>query len=212
MGVLIWSMHISKAVTFPTMKKLTLATLLIFSCATAWAADFAKGLAAARAGDFVTALAEWKPLAEQGYANSQYNLALKYDNGQGVIEDDKEAVKWFRLAAEQGIAKAQYNLGLMYSNGKGLIEDDKEAVKWFRLAAEQGDAMAQYNLGLMYSNGQGVIQDNVYAHMWWNLAAANGHESARGNKDILVKLMTPQDISKAQDLARECVKKNYKDC
>jgi len=24
--------------------------------------------------------------------------------------------------------------------------------------------------------------------------------------------MTPQDISKAQDLARECVKKNYKDC
>jgi len=72
--------------------------------------------------------------------------------------------------------------------------------------------MAQYNLGLMYSNGQGVIQDNVYAHMWWNLAAANGHESARGNKDILVKLMTPQDISKAQDLARECVKKNYKDC
>ena len=27
-----------------------------------------------------------------------------------------------------------------------------------------------------------------------------------------VKDMTSQDISKAQDLARECVKKNYKDC
>ena len=64
----------------------------------------------------------------------------------------------------------------------------------------------------MYSEGEGVIQDNVYAHMWFNIAAANGDEKARDNMDILVKEMTPQDISKAQDLARECVKKNYKDC
>jgi hypothetical protein len=28
----------------------------------------------------------------------------------------------------------------------------------------------------------------------------------------LSKQMTPQDISKAQDLARECVERNYKDC
>ena len=158
------------------MKKLTLALLLIFSCATAWAADFAKGLAAAGAGDFATALAEWKPLAEQGDA------------------------------------KAQYNLGVMYDKGQGVIEDHKEAVKWYRLAAEQGGASAQNNLALMHATGQGVIQDTVYAHMWWNLAAANGDEMARGNKDTLVKRMTPQDISRAQDLARECVKKNYKDC
>ena len=64
-------MHTSKAVIFPTMKKLTLATLLIFSCSTAWAADSDKGLAAARAGDYATALADWKPLAEQGYAAAQ---------------------------------------------------------------------------------------------------------------------------------------------
>ena len=64
-------MHTSKAVIFPTMKKLTLALLLIVSCATAWAADFDKGLAAYDAGDFATALAEFKPLAEQGYAAAQ---------------------------------------------------------------------------------------------------------------------------------------------
>ena len=108
-------MHVSKAVIFPTMKKLTLATLLIFSCATAWAADFAKGVAAYKAGDFAAALAEWRPLAEQGFRPAQYNLALMYSNGKGVIEDDKEAVKWYRLAAEQGYAVAQYNLGAMDS-------------------------------------------------------------------------------------------------
>jgi TPR repeat protein len=212
MGVLLWSLHISKATIFPTMKKLTLATLLIFSCATAWAADFYKGLAAAEAGDFATALTEWKPLAEQGDASVQYNLGLMYDNGEGVIEDDKEAVKWFRLAAEQGYANAQFNLGNMYFNGEGVIEDHKEAIKWYRLAAEQGNANAQANLALMHANGEGVIENNVYAHMWFNIAAANGSENAKGNKDILVKEMTTQDISKAQDLARECVKKNYKDC
>ena len=89
------------------MKKLTLALLLIFSCATAWAADFDKGVAAYKAGDFATALAEFKPLAEQGDADAQYNLGFMYDNGKGVIEDDKEAVKWYRLAAEQSHAKAQ---------------------------------------------------------------------------------------------------------
>jgi hypothetical protein len=37
-----------------------------------------------------------------------------YDNGEGVLEDDKEAVKWLRKAAEQGDADAQNNLGYVY--------------------------------------------------------------------------------------------------
>ena len=61
-----------------------------------------------------------------------------YDNGEGVPQDYKEAIKWYRLAAEQGNANAQYNLGLMYDNGEGVPQDYKEAVKWYRLAAEQG--------------------------------------------------------------------------
>jgi len=194
------------------MKNLTLALLLILSCTTAWAADFYKGMTAYQAGDFAAALAEWKPLAEQGDSFAQLYLAMMYQNGVGVAEDDKEAVKWYRLAAKQGNARAQKYLGMMYAQGEGVVEDDKEAAKWYRLAAEQGDARAQTSLGFMYAFGDGVIQDNVYAHMWWNLAAASGDEDARRSKDILVKRMTLQDISKAQDLARECVKKNYKDC
>ena len=93
-----------------------------------------------------------------------------------------------------------------------IPQDYKQAVKWYTKAAEQGDADAQYNLGLMYANGQGVPQDNVYAHMWFNLGAANGNEPASKNRDIIAKRMTTADISKAQSLARECLKKNYKGC
>ena len=48
--------------------------ILIISCATAWAADFDKGLAAAEAGDYTTALSELKPFAEQGDANAHPHL------------------------------------------------------------------------------------------------------------------------------------------
>ena len=48
--------------------------------------------------------------------------------------------------------------------------------------------------------------------MWWNIAASSGHASAVKNRDIVAEKMTAADISKAQDLARECVKKNYKGC
>ena len=76
------------------------------------AQDFQKGFAAYNAGDYATALKEWRPLAEQGNADAQNNLGAMYDNGNGVLQNYTEAVKWYRLAAEQGYAGAQINLGL----------------------------------------------------------------------------------------------------
>ena len=71
----------------------------------------------------------------------------------------------------------------------------------------QGHADAQTNLGFMYLNGLGVLQDYKKAHMWFNLAAANGNKQAVKNRDIAARKMTPADISKAQAMAREWVKK-----
>jgi len=194
------------------MKKLTLALLLIFSCATAWAADFDKGLAAYKAGDFATALAEFKPLAEQGDAELQFILSQMYESGTGVLADAKEGIRWLKLAAENGHGPAQFLLGQKFRLGIGVKENRKEAVKWYTIAAEQGNTDSQGDLAVMYAVGYGVIQDDVYAHMWANIAASDGSENARTLRGNLVKKMTPKDISKAQDLARECVKKNYKDC
>jgi TPR repeat protein len=81
-------------------------------------------------------------------------------------------------------------------------------VKWFRKAAEQGIAEAQYNLGSMYGNGQGVAQDYKSAHMWYNIAAANGNSNAVKNRDLIAKEMTPSQIEKAQDMAREWMAKH----
>jgi uncharacterized protein len=100
----------------------------------------------------------------------------------------------------------------MYNNGEGVPQDYKSAVKWYTLAAEQGDADAQTNLGVMYHKGHGVIKDNVYAHMWWNIAASNGSNRGHRLRDMYAKKRTVNQIEKAQDLARECVRKEYKGC
>ena len=57
---------------------------------------------------------------------AQYNLGVMYDNGDGVPQDYKEAVKWYRLAAEQGDASAQYNLGLMYEMAMAFLKTTKK--------------------------------------------------------------------------------------
>ena len=150
--------------------------------------------------------------AEKGDTDAQYNLAWMYNNGEGVPEDDVEAVKWYRLAAEQGDADAQSNLGFMYDEGEGVAEDDAEAVKWYRLAAEQGKASAQYNLGVMYENGEGVLQNNVRSHMWYGIASTNGDKDAAEWRDERAGLMTSADISEAQKMARECMNSKYQNC
>ena len=52
-----------------------------------------------------------------GDASAQYDLGLRYATGEGVPQDDSEAVTWYRLAAEQGHALAQATLGHMYATG-----------------------------------------------------------------------------------------------
>ncbi len=93
-------MNISKKIVGLTL-------LLLLGNGVAVAADFSKGLDAYNLGDFKTALAEWTPLAEAGHAYAQAILGKMYENGEGVPQDYKEAVKWYRLAAEQGQVNAQ---------------------------------------------------------------------------------------------------------
>src|SRR4051794_26852933 len=96
---------------------------------------------------FAIDLTELKAKAEKGDARAQVDLGIAYADGQGVIQDPVEALKWWRKAADQGDAEAQHNIGVSYEKGEGATKDDVEAAKWFRKAANQGYAEAQYNLG-----------------------------------------------------------------
>ena len=61
-------------------------------------------------------------------------------------------------------------------------------------------------------NKQGVSKGKFYAHMWFNIAASNGVEGAAAARATVANRLTAADLSKAQDLARNCVRKEYKGC
>ena len=75
--------------------------------------------------------------AEQGDASAQFALGFMYADGEGVPQDDVEAVRWYRLAAEQGHAVAQSNLGVRYDEGRGVPQDYVQAHMWRNVAASR---------------------------------------------------------------------------
>ena len=117
------------------------------------AQDFDAGYAAYEAGDYATALREFKPLAEQGNALAQYNLGLMYSGGEGVPHDVAESGRLFRLAAEQGNALAQFACGSRYAFGRGVPQDYLSAHMWYNISAANG------------SKGAATQRDNVAAKM-----------------------------------------------
>ena len=148
-------------------------------------------------------IAEIKKLAEQGDPDAQRNLGLKYEKGNGLPQDDIQAVEWYRKAAEQGDTKAQWFLGGMYDDGKGVAQEDKQALFWYGKAAEQGSLNAQLRLGEIFAEGHAVSQNDVVAYAWYSLAITQGDEIASRKRGIISSKFTPEQLNQAQTLAIE---------
>ena len=176
--------------------------LAIFSAfSTPSRADFLTGLTLAQQGDFVGALREWKPMAEQGDAEAQYYVGSLFNKGYGVPQNSKKAFKWFEKAAALGHLNAQFNLGNMYFDGRGTAMDYEKSVEWHRKAADRGHAEAQFNLGTAYALDRGVPTDYSIAYMWMRISEANGRKDVEKGIAIFKGQMTQSEISLADDLA-----------
>ena len=100
----------------------------------------------------------YRRAAEQGDAAAQNNLAICYENGQGVEQDNEEAVKWYRKAAEQDYFLAQVQLIIYYFH-LGGDKGNEEMKKWCERAINNDtsiegiDSMKQNIRNLMQSKG-----------------------------------------------------------
>ena len=128
--------------------------------------------------------------------------------------DFATALRIIQPLADQGNAKAQTLLGLMYAEGSGVAQSYAEAMRWYRRAADQGDYNAQMFIGFLYRDGNGVPQDYVQSYLWLNLAAQSnapaeepGHytpaQIAAMGRDDVARLMSPAQLAKAQNLAKD---------
>lgn len=163
--------------------------------------------------DYKKAGEDWyRKAAKQGYAKAQFLLGINYTEGEGVVQDYKEALEWHHMAAEQGYADSQASIGIMYARGEGVTLNQKEAAKWFRTAALHGSADGMIILGEMYKDGRGVTRDYLRAHMWISLAGTAGDKGAGKARREITKRMTSTQVSQAQEMARKCKASNYKQC
>jgi hypothetical protein len=141
--------------------------------------------------------------------DEQYQLAMRYLNGDQVNKDYQEAIKWFGYAASQEHKNSQAMLGKIYYYGEFSKPDFKKALMWNTLAAAQGVKEAQYILGLMYEQGDGVQQDLKEARKWFDLAAAQGLEDAKNKISIsekikeekIIEVKKPSKIVNQDDLS-----------
>ena len=172
-----WSME--QIVCHPSLQVTLFALIMcILTVGLGWA-DYQAGLEAYERGDYETALKKLRPLAEKGNSKAQFRLGWMYGHGEGVIQNDEEAVEWYRKAAQQDHAIAQFNLGTRYATGKGVVQNYEETIKWYEKAIEQGPAGDQAILGVRYANGAGIAQDYGKALKCFRKAVEQGNTIAQ---------------------------------
>jgi len=126
-----------------------------------------------------------RKVADAGDADAMFNIGCLYANGEGVAQDDQQAMTWYRKAAALGNADAMYNIGVSYNDGNGVAQDYQEAMVWYLKAADAGNLGVMNNVGLLYANGQGVAQDYGQAMTCYRKAADAGDAVAMYNIGLL---------------------------
>jgi cell division septation protein DedD len=161
--------------------------------------DVRAGIDAWAAQDYDRAVQIWRPIADRGDPDAQYNLAQAYFLGRGVPQNMVLAEQWYERAARQGHPEATANYGLLlFQNGRR-----QEAIPYVTRAADAGDPRAQYVLGTALFNGDVVPRDAPRAYALMSRAAAQNLPPAVTQLAEMERLMPPQDRARGVELARD---------
>ena len=156
------------------------------------------GVEAWQQGDYAGAVGEWRPLADRGDADAQFNLGHAYRLGRGVPQNMGMAEQLYERAARAGHVEAQAMYGLiLFQNGRR-----QDAMPYIRRAAENGDARAQYVYGTALFNGDQVPRDWPRAYAFISRAAAQGLPYAQTQLREMEQHLTAQDRARGTELAR----------
>lgn len=183
-------------------KHLVAAVLVCLIAAPASAQSVKAGIEAWQKADYSGAVSIWRPLADAGDADAQFNLGQAYRLGRGVPINLGVAKVFFERAAQSGHLDAATTLGLLlFQNG-----EQAQGLKWLRQAADQGEPRALLVYGTALYNGDGVTQDKVLGYAFVSRAASQGLGPAKDTLEQLDQLMTVADKQQALALAHMKVK------
>jgi uncharacterized protein len=123
--------------------------------------------------------------AQRQNSDSQYQLALLYEQGFGVDKSPEQAFFWLSQAAENGSEPAQMSLANYYVNGIGTPKDLNEAILWYTTLASNGNTEAQVKLGKLFTTLEKPIDPHSLALAWLHAAADRSEEASERYNQLL---------------------------
>jgi len=145
--------------------------------------------------------------AQGGAPDAQLALALRYINGDGVLQNHATAAQWLTAAAQAGNAEAQNRLGQLYFEGLGVAHDPAAARDWLTRAAQSANPQYQFDLGLVLeAAGEMDAAGDQYEQ-----AAAAGHADAATSLGVLFHNGTgrPVDLDRARALYEQAANSDH---
>lgn len=114
--------------------------------------------------------------AAQGHVQAMVQLAGIYFN---VLDNQDEALSWYKKAAGLGDRDALYQLGLFSETGVAKTLNYAEAQQYYQQSAEKGNANAKLALARMYQYGLGVQKSPELALVQYKALAQLGNAYAQ---------------------------------
>ena len=189
------------------LKHLLGAAMLLATASPSTAQSVNAGIEAWQRGNYASAVSIWRPLAERGDADAQFNLGQSYRLGRGVPTNLSLAKSWLEKAARQNHIDAETTLGLLlFQNG-----DQAGGLKWLKLAAVAGEARAMLVYGTALFNGDSVTQDPIAGYAYVYRANAQGLPAAKDILAQLDKLLNVADRRKALAMVQAADKADAKE-
>jgi uncharacterized protein len=176
-----------------------LAAATIVSLAPPALADVKAGVDAWQQGDYDKAVGAWRPLAQAGDPDAQFNMGQAYKLGRGVKADMAVALDWYRKASAQGHIRAEDNLGLLM-----FQQDDRAgALPYLQRSAARGEPRAQYIVGTALFNGDLAPKDWPRAYALMNRASAAGLAQATASLKQMDKYVPAEQREQGLAMARD---------
>lgn len=109
-----------------------------------------------------------KAAAEKGDSDAQFQLGNAYQMGEGVTQNDLQAIHWMTKSANQRNLDAMFNLGMAYRGGYGVPQDHVTAYMWLELAVAGGSTKAfDLRRDLAFYMTLDQIEDAKYKAKYW---------------------------------------------
>lgn len=136
--------------------------------------------------------------AEKGIAEAQGYIGMSYLLGGRMVDKNEDmAFKYLLFSAEQGNTFGQASLSQYYAV-KMNKEHNEKIFYYSLLSALQGDSKGQKLHSLCHEHGVFTPKNYYKAYKWACIAKANGNSDVDKNIKNIEKVLTKQDISKAQ--------------